>query len=360
MSEQPGQTRGILEGARRRLSRAAGHAARCPTSCAPNCAPARRSIRRRGASSPRSTRRRSTQVKVVILGQDPYHGPGQAHGLCFSVLPGVPPPPSLVNIFAEIQRDLGIPRPDHGCLLPWARQGVLLLNAVLTVERGLAGSHQGKGWEGFTDAVVDHLNREREGLVFLLWGSYAQAKGQLDRRAPPSRAQGAASVAAVGASRLYRLRAFFADKSMVKREHGQRRDRLAPAARREALRSTLLNWCTIRYRNPACSRLELTDGAGTLNYLECQAGTRRRTSSMSTALVANNLPIPSAIGSRRCVHQRRAPDSGADARRRTGAGASLPRRERSGRGQASGACRTCASSCTSRVATTATVCRSPT
>jgi uracil-DNA glycosylase len=118
-------------------------------------------------------------VKVVILGQDPYHGPGQAHGLCFSVLPGVPIPPSLENIFKEIERDLHIPRPDHGCLIPWARQGVLLLNAVLTVERGLAGSHQGKGWEGFTDAVVDHLNRERENLVFLLWGSYAQAKGRL-------------------------------------------------------------------------------------------------------------------------------------------------------------------------------------
>ena len=119
------------------------------------------------------------RVKVVILGQDPYHGPGQAHGLCFSVLPGVPPPPSLENIFKEIQRDLGIPRPDHGCLLPWAQQGVLLLNSVLTVERGLAGSHQGKGWEGFTDTVVDQLNRERDGLVFLLWGSYAQAKGKL-------------------------------------------------------------------------------------------------------------------------------------------------------------------------------------
>lgn len=118
-------------------------------------------------------------VKVVILGQDPYHGPGQAHGLCFSVLPGVPAPPSLENIFKEIERDLGHPRPDHGCLLPWARQGVLLLNAVLTVERGLAGSHQGKGWEGFTDACVDALNRERENLVFLLWGSYAQAKGKL-------------------------------------------------------------------------------------------------------------------------------------------------------------------------------------
>jgi uracil-DNA glycosylase len=118
-------------------------------------------------------------VKVVILGQDPYHGPGQAHGLCFSVQPDVPVPPSLDNMFKEIQRDLGLPRPDHGWLMPWARQGVLLLNAVLTVEEGRAGAHQGKGWEGFTDHVVDVLNREREGLVFLLWGSYAQAKGKV-------------------------------------------------------------------------------------------------------------------------------------------------------------------------------------
>ena len=118
-------------------------------------------------------------VRVVILGQDPYHGPGQAHGLCFSVRPGVPPPPSLQNIFKEIQRDLGIAPPDHGCLTPWADRGVLLLNSVLTVERGLAASHQGKGWEGFTDAAIDALNRERKGLVFLLWGSYAQRKGQL-------------------------------------------------------------------------------------------------------------------------------------------------------------------------------------
>lgn len=119
------------------------------------------------------------QVKVVVLGQDPYHGAGQAHGLCFSVRPGVAVPPSLLNIYKEIERDLGVPRPGHGCLLPWARQGVLLLNAVLTVEAGQAGSHQGRGWEGFTDHVVETLNREREGLVFLLWGSYAQAKGKV-------------------------------------------------------------------------------------------------------------------------------------------------------------------------------------
>ena len=116
---------------------------------------------------------------MVILGQDPYHGAGQAHGLCFSVLPGVPAPPSLENIFKEIGDELGLPRPEHGCLLPWARQGVLLLNSVLTVEEGKAGSHQGKGWEGFTDHVIETLAREREGLVFLLWGSYAQAKGKV-------------------------------------------------------------------------------------------------------------------------------------------------------------------------------------
>ncbi len=118
-------------------------------------------------------------VKVVVLGQDPYHGPGQAHGLCFSVQPDVAVPPSLENIYKEQQRDLGLPRPGHGWLMPWARRGVLLLNSVLTVEEGRAGSHQGKGWEGFTDHVVDVLNREREGLVFLLWGSYAQAKGRV-------------------------------------------------------------------------------------------------------------------------------------------------------------------------------------
>lgn len=119
------------------------------------------------------------KVRVVILGQDPYHGPGQAHGLCFSVRPGVPVPPSLNNIFAEIARDLGIPRPDHGCLTPWADQGVLLLNSVMTVEQGRAGAHQNKGWEGFTDAAIEALDREREGLVFMLWGAYAQRKGRL-------------------------------------------------------------------------------------------------------------------------------------------------------------------------------------
>ncbi|QCO68555.1 uracil-DNA glycosylase [Luteimonas yindakuii] len=118
-------------------------------------------------------------VKVVVLGQDPYHGPGQSHGLAFSVPPGVPVPPSLLNMFKEIERDLGLPRPDHGYLLPWAQRGVLLLNAVLTVEHGKAGAHQGRGWEGFTDHVVEMLNHERDGLVFLLWGSYAQAKGRV-------------------------------------------------------------------------------------------------------------------------------------------------------------------------------------
>lgn len=118
-------------------------------------------------------------VKVVILGQDPYHGAGQAHGLCFSVRPDVRVPPSLDNIYKELQRDTGFVRPDHGWLMPWAQRGVLLLNGVLTVEEGKAGAHQGKGWEGFTDHVIDVLNREREDLVFLLWGSYAHAKGKV-------------------------------------------------------------------------------------------------------------------------------------------------------------------------------------
>lgn len=119
------------------------------------------------------------KVKVVILGQDPYHGPGQAHGLCFSVPNGVPLPPSLQNIFKEMEQDLGLSRPDSGSLLKWADQGVLLLNAVLTVEQGCAGAHANKGWEQFTDAAIQALNDKREGIVFLLWGSYAQKKGAL-------------------------------------------------------------------------------------------------------------------------------------------------------------------------------------
>ncbi|MDX1489768.1 MAG: uracil-DNA glycosylase [Pseudohongiellaceae bacterium] len=119
------------------------------------------------------------KVKLVILGQDPYHGPGQAHGLCFSVRPGVRLPPSLRNIYKEISNDLGITMPDTGCLQSWAEQGVLLLNSVLTVEAGAAASHQKKGWETFTDRIVQLLNEQRENLVFLLWGSYAQKKGQI-------------------------------------------------------------------------------------------------------------------------------------------------------------------------------------
>ncbi len=117
------------------------------------------------------------QVRVVILGQDPYHGVGQAHGLCFSVPPDIKVPPSLVNIFKELEGDLGIPPVKHGCLEAWAKQGVLLLNATLTVVSGEAGSHQNRGWETLTDRVVEVLNDQRDGLVFLLWGSYAQKKG---------------------------------------------------------------------------------------------------------------------------------------------------------------------------------------
>ena len=116
------------------------------------------------------------EVNVVLLGQDPYHGYGQAHGLCFSVPDGVKPPPSLVNVFKEIKEDLGIPIPQTGNLTPWAKKGVLLLNATLSVRENQAGSHQNKGWEIFTDAVIKKLSDEKKGLIFLLWGNYAKQK----------------------------------------------------------------------------------------------------------------------------------------------------------------------------------------
>jgi uracil-DNA glycosylase len=116
------------------------------------------------------------KVKVVILGQDPYHGEGQAHGLCFSVKKGIKPPPSLINIFKELKDDLKIHPPQHGCLESWAKEGVLLLNSVLTVEAGKAGSHHGKGWEQFTDKIIEILNEKKTNLVFILWGGPAQKK----------------------------------------------------------------------------------------------------------------------------------------------------------------------------------------
>lgn len=122
------------------------------------------------------------RLRVVILGQDPYHGAGQANGLCFSVHPSVKMPPSLVNIFKEIRQDLNKPVPANGDLQRWARQGVLLLNATLTVRASSPGSHQNKGWETFTDAVIDRINREKENVAFLLWGAYAQKKGALINR----------------------------------------------------------------------------------------------------------------------------------------------------------------------------------
>lgn len=125
---------------------------------------------------------RFEDVKVVIIGQDPYHGPNQAHGLSFSVKPGVKIPPSLVNIYKELETDLGIPVANHGYLVNWAKQGVLLLNSVLTVEASKAGSHQGKGWEAFTDYIIQLINDHHQGVVFMLWGSYAQKKGsRIDR-----------------------------------------------------------------------------------------------------------------------------------------------------------------------------------
>jgi uracil-DNA glycosylase len=116
-------------------------------------------------------------IRAVIIGQDPYHGPGQAHGLCFSVQPGVPPPPSLINIYKELSSDLNTPIPNHGCLEQWARQGVLLLNAVLTVEAGKPQSHAGIGWEQFTDKVISEVSARHSHIVFMLWGAYAQKKG---------------------------------------------------------------------------------------------------------------------------------------------------------------------------------------
>lgn len=118
-------------------------------------------------------------VKAVILGQDPYHGPGQAHGLSFSVKPGVAPPPSLQNIFKELHQDLGCPIPNHGHLVKWAEQGVLLLNTVLTVRANTPNSHKNKGWENFTDSIIKALNNKQEPIVFLLWGSHAQKKAAL-------------------------------------------------------------------------------------------------------------------------------------------------------------------------------------
>jgi uracil-DNA glycosylase len=122
------------------------------------------------------------KVKVVILGQDPYHGPNQAHGLCFSVQKGIMPPPSLKNIYKELKDDVGVTPPNHGCLEDWAEQGVLLLNSVLTVEQNKPGSHQGRSWEQFTDRIVELLNWEREHIVFFLWGSYAKKKGAIVNR----------------------------------------------------------------------------------------------------------------------------------------------------------------------------------
>lgn len=160
------------------------------------------------------------QVKVVILGQDPYHGPGQAHGLCFSVPDGVAIPPSLINIYQEIERDIGQRLPDSGNLQHWAGQGVLLLNAVLTVEQSRAGSHQGKGWEKFTDRVVRELNDGRSNLVFMLWGSYAMKKGAMIDRSRHL------VLTAPHPSPLSAHRGFFgcrhfSDANRYLREHGQ-------------------------------------------------------------------------------------------------------------------------------------------
>lgn len=153
-------------------------------------------------------------VCVVILGQDPYHGAKQAHGLCFSVMPDVKVPPSLANIFKEIKSDLAIDQPNHGCLTSWAQQGVLLLNATLTVEDASAGAHQGKGWEQFTDQIIKTINDRREGVVFMLWGSYAQKKSNNDRFIAASDSQVSSPLTPLCLSRFFWLRALFCSKSL--------------------------------------------------------------------------------------------------------------------------------------------------
>ncbi len=161
-------------------------------------------------------------VKAVIIGQDPYHGPGQAHGLCFSVPQGVPIPPSLRNIYKELHDDLGIAPADHGNLQSWAEQGVLLLNAVLTVRQGQAGSHQGRGWETFTDRVIEHVNSHCQNVVFFLWGSYAQKKGQcID-------SQRHCILRAPHPSPLSAHRGFFGSRPFSQANHWLQQHRLAP------------------------------------------------------------------------------------------------------------------------------------
>ena len=151
------------------------------------------------------------RVKAVILGQDPYHGPGQAHGMCFSVKKGVALPPSLKNIFRELESDMGCTVPPHGCLTQWAEQGVLLLNTVLTVREGQANSHKGQGWEIFTDTVIRHLNRREKPIVFLLW---EECKGEVlsDHEPSAPHPDGSASESAVSPQRLFRLRSFFQNR----------------------------------------------------------------------------------------------------------------------------------------------------
>lgn len=180
-------------------------------------------------------------VKVVVLGQDPYHGPGQAHGLSFSVREGTPPPPSLMNIFKELRDDVGAEHPGHGHLLEWAEQGVLLLNSVLTVEQGLPGSHAGKGWERFTDKIISVINDRAEPTVFFLWGAYAQKKGAfIDRKRH-------LVVSTPHPSPLSAHRGFFgsrpfskANEFLRKHQRGEIRWQLRPAAKTGLSRDQLL------------------------------------------------------------------------------------------------------------------------
>jgi len=166
------------------------------------------------------------QVNVLLLGQDPYHDHNQAHGLCFSVRPGIKPPPSLQNVFKELKNDLGCRIPNNGYLAPWAKQGILLLNAVLTVRAHQAGSHRNKGWEKFTDRVIQTVNEKESPVVFVLWGNYAQQKIPADRYRQTRHRQSGAPLAVIGQQRLFRQPAIFQDQRRLT-TGGQAGNRLA-------------------------------------------------------------------------------------------------------------------------------------
>lgn len=227
-------------------------------------------------------------VRAVILGQDPYHGAGQAHGLSFSVKPGIPAPPSLQNMLKELRDDLGCPLPDNGYLVPWAQQGVLLLNTVLTVREGEANSHKGKGWERFTDRVISLLNEREKPIVFILWGSHAQQKMQLITNRRISSCEACIPVRYLRIGDFFRQQAVFASECFPAK-HRQRSDRLAAARSRRSPRQQRINY-------PPCQRERIAP------YLRCDPlsfSNRRPAYTYSRRSTAETLPhrYPSRRGS---------------------------------------------------------------